>query len=853
MSTVDLGDVKRTLEDTFSKERAAGRKRGIVFWYDGQGEFAEDIASLDLADAQVVVLRHNNAFAIKHQIEVLEPEANFLVYSPCDKPAARDNWLFDTLSYSREFFTDKASLVMRELGIKGEHLKPVVQRYIKFFASKERRSKFASYEVEAWTEHRIDLCVMATLCRTIVPDFEQVLRKVLAGSLDANNRYLEAIDTFGDIDAFWRLVERHYGYAEADKSLSNLSVSLLVTHAQHSLEVPLPKTWQSFVLPKAADCVVFVSNYINHAVDGETYVRIADSVERTIRLDDYLQKWDINQYLQCDTFRGFDGKILATITKALVEGLSDFATYRKILAARKPSQWHEHFANEYSAVHWALSLLEHAKTMGQAARGDSAFDIVQHYIGIGFQADQFYRKFYTSFDAIASKDGYAALAETVENTYCAWFLNDSAVRWSQLVTSSMLDEYRVPGLQQQQQFYKNHVAPFLRKDERVFVVISDALRYEVGEELARLLNGEMRGMAELDFMQGVVPSTTKFGMASVLPHKKISVDEKQNVLIDGLSTQGTANRENILRAYHKDAVSIQYDHLIDMKRTDYKETFDGKKLIYIYHNGIDAIGDDASTERKVFQAAQQSLDELLALVRDLVSHLSATNIIIISDHGFVYRRSPLAEIDKVSRQGLEPLETGRRHMLVKGLPDADDCLAISMKYLLGEDTKLRALVPGGTARFKIQGPGANFVHGGVSLQEIVLPIVKFKYIRKDKFKPTKVEVGFASISRKITNRITYLEFFQTESVDDKRLPLRLKIYFEDEQGARISNENIVIADSKSKDPKERSYREKFTLKDMPYSKTRDYYLILEDEDESVEKIYAKIAVGIDLLITNDFS
>jgi hypothetical protein len=113
-------------------------------------------------------------------------------------------------------------------------------------------------------------------------------------------------------------------------------------------------------------------------------------------------------------------------------------------------------------------------------------------------------------------------------------------------------------------------------------------------------------------------------------------------------------------------------------------------------------------------------------------------------------------------------------------------------------------------------------------------------------------VKLTNISRKITNRITYLEFFQTETVGDKKVPMRLKLYFVDENGERISNENIIIAESRSDNPKDRTYREKFTLKDISYEKTKKYYLVMEDEEEPVEKIYERIPFSIDLIISNDF-
>jgi hypothetical protein len=53
-------------------------------------------------------------------------------------------------------------------------------------------------------------------------------------------------------------------------------------------------------------------------------------------------------------------------------------------------------------------------------------------------------------------------------------------------------------------------------------------------------------------------------------------------------------------------------------------------------------------------------------------------------------------------------------------------------------------------------------------------------------------------------------------------------------------------------PEDRTYKEKFTLKDIKYDKLAKYNLILEDEDEKVEKIYLKIPFTIDLIINNDF-
>jgi len=74
----------------------------------------------------------------------------------------------------------------------------------------------------------------------------------------------------------------------------------------------------------------------------------------------------------------------------------------------------------------------------------------------------------------------------------------------------------------------------------------------------------------------------------------------------------------------------------------------------------------------------------------------------------------------------------------------------------------------------------------------------------------------------------------------------------DEEGQRISNENIIIADSSSGDPHDRTYREKFIFRTMLYDRRAHYYLILQDEEKTAHSIYEKILFAIDIVV-DDFS
>jgi uncharacterized protein (TIGR02687 family) len=848
---MNLSEIKKILEENLNQEPSNGKVRNIVFWYDGEGEFVEDIKSLGLENAKILYLTDNNKLYIKYLLEKEDIESNYLIYSPNPKPIPKENWLLDIEKYSEEFSTDKATVIMRDLGVKDESLRNIFKKYIKFFGNKERYSRFVSYNIEDYTEEKIDIAVLSTLCKLPIADFELVVKTLLIDKIE-ENKIMEEIVKFGDITALWNLLEKQYGYHFEENSLDQLMIMLLVTSLSYKLETKIPNTWERFISSKVADSIVFIDHFMSHSIDSKSYNKISNHIGQKLNIRDYISKWDIEEYLECDTFKDFDDEIITTLITNLVENVGEYEKYRKIINKRRTTHWFSGLSNEYDTIYYAMEILRLEKELEKNIKGATAYEMVDNYTKFYYLFDTFYRKFYISFDRTDDKENFYKLMEVVENTYTNWYLEELSIKWSKLVEDESKNDIRISGLTKQQEFYETYIAPHMRKDERVFVIISDALRYEAAKEFSDIINRDRQGKSEIFFMQGVIPSYTKLGMASLLPHKKIEISDKGDILVDGINSSGTINRGKILSNHINKSVAIQYNDVKDMKRPEYKEVFGGKNLIYIYHDVIDAIGDKASTERDVFEAVEKTIDDLNNLIKNLVNNVSATNIYITADHGFIYRRSPLQEFDKMTRLGVKTIDQGRRYILTEEKAEEQGILSLSMKYLLGEGTNLNALIPKGVTRFKMQGAGDNYVHGGVALQEIMIPVIKYKNIRKEEFKSSKVEVKLTNISRKITNRITYLEFFQSSKVEDKKIPITLKLYFVDEEGNRISNENIIIADSRSSKPEDRTFREKFTLKDQTYDKSKKYYLIMEDENETVEKIYDRAPFIIDLAITNDF-
>lgn len=130
-----------------------------------------------------------------------------------------------------------------------------------------------------------------------------------------------------------------------------------------------------------------------------------------------------------------------------------------------------------------------------------------------------------------------------------------------------------------------------------------------------------------------------------------------------------------------------------------------------------------------------------------------------------------------------------------------------------------AILPNGNSRFKIQGWWSNFVHGSLTLQEIVVPIINFKYQKDLKWWMTdfkkEVEIVLSNTSRVINNNMFKLVFHQKEPMTWKLLEWVYRISLWDiswEEPKLVSDEKTIVADKISDKIEDRMFRIGLTLK-----------------------------------------
>ncbi|MEJ6952100.1 BREX-1 system phosphatase PglZ type A [Natronospora cellulosivora (SeqCode)] len=849
---MNLKEIQDILEENFDKPRE-GKKRHIIYWYDAEGEFLEDINNLEISNAKIWCLKDNNNFKTKYQLEVTDPDSNYLLYSSNPMPESRENWLLDIIKYSQEFYANKTTIIMRDFDVEEEYMRPAFLKYSKFFNNKMRYERLKSYEIQEFNQEKLDIAILSALVKLNNPDLETAIKEILMEPLNEseNSKWIN-IQKFGDEESVWELITKRYGYHQEEKSLKQLMLMLLITNLRHNLKIDIPATWKDYISTQESNSVVFLNHWMNHAKDYLKYDQQANLLEKDLKLKEYLEKWDIKNYLNCETFKSFDIAIIENLVDKLIHGSEEYDFFEEVISIRKTKHWYKYFKKTYDAIYWAIELLALTKKYNKNIPEDKPEDFFNKYSKEYHHFDRAYRRFYFAYDQAEDKERLRGIQEKIENLYSNWYIQELSIKFSNSLEDRK--EWIIPGIKQQRDFYNNFLVNRILDDERVFVIISDGFRYEAAAELNQELKKEFKATTELQAIMGSLPGETSLGMASLLPNKEISFDKNlDKVLVDGIKINSSDNREKVLATYVDESIVLNAKEVKEMSRDDMRAALNGKKLVYIYHNLIDSIGESYQTEAQVFNAVNDTFKDIKDIIKALKYNVSATNIFITADHGFIYRRGNIVASDKTRQGSNDSEKESKRYIITESQEEIEGGIAFSLDYII-KDSKLKVVVPRAANRFQTRGSGLNYVHGGASLQEIVIPVIKFKNDRSnsERNESKKVDLKLTNISRKITNSIFHLEFFQTEKLSDKVLPRRLNLYFIDQEGEKISNENIIIADSSSDRPAERTYREKFTLKNREYQKDIDYYLILEDEEETVEKVYEKIPFKISLAITNDF-
>ena len=774
----------------------------IIFWYDAKQELRDEFESFELSGVEKLDLL-NNEYGIKYRLLREQPEQKFLLYREGPQPADLDNWLLDVQLAHDEFRTDQAAIWLAELEL-GLEFTDVVQAHAEFFQAIKRRDAFKKLLNNDDTAGQIRLKMLA-VCAGSEARLDAVVENLLQELADNRDEKIKLISRCGLDNFLWQQMNRCYGYMSDKPSIRDFAIDLF----KYCYAMMMGGEDQTSQGKLTGDALVFLKLWKDSRQFEAGFEILSAECAEVIGVEQDLAKRDFRELIELDYFRLIDQKIISELVRSVADRTVSSGEVSMWVRQRRKGHWHHEFQNLYEAIDYAAQFIH---TLGEADFSmNSLVEGVQHYSRFWFQLDQLYRKFTYHVRMSGQASLMSSLTDQVENLYSNSYLLKLGDRFQTFVDAA--SKWEALPIRKQNEFFEHWVQPFLRKANKVCVIISDAMRYEIGEELLSLVRQEDRYSAELEPALSMLPSYTQLGMAALLPNKTLEIadNETGTVLVDGQSSQGTVNRVKILdQAISQRTTACKAEELMAMKSDDCRALVRDHDVIYIYHNRIDATGDKRESEERVFEAVEETLQDMIRLIKKLTA-ANASNLLVTSDHGFLYQNRAIDESDFSGDEvkGEQILYRDRRFVLGKGLVESPALHKFTSEQL-GLSGKSEVQIPKSINRLRLKGSGSRFVHGGASLQEVVIPVLKINKKRQSDIAVVEVDIirGASSV---ITSGQLAVTMYQAGAVTDKVQPRMLRAGIYTEAGDLISDSHELTFDIVSDNPREREFQVRFVL------------------------------------------
>lgn len=782
-----MSQIETSLLHLFNKHR-------IVFWYDNKRELRNEFEALLLPGIETIELA-NNEFTVKYRILREHPERKFLLYHEGPPPADLDHWLLDVQLAQGEFRADQAALWLSELGLGFEFIE-VVEPHIEFFTAAERRMALRGLLRPDDTRDAVRLKMLAVCC-IAEPRLDEILESLLAELAEKTDDKISLVQR-SELDTFlWQRLGRTFGYQSQSPGIQDFAIELFKSCYILGFDQPAMLT---------NDAMVFLKRWKDSLSHHLAYEKLSAEYAVLLNIEQDLEKQDIRKLADLDLFRLIDQKILSDLARQLLERTITPAECSALIRQRRRTHWFAAFEHIYETLDRSAQFLQALDNANLAV--SSLHEGVQRYIQTWHNLDHLYRKVIFHNRKAGQPQVLQPVVEQLENLYTNNYLLKVNNNWQQVVDAS--EQWEAPPFASQREFFERWVAPVVNKDKKIYVIISDALRYEVADELLSRVRREDRYEGELEPILSMLPSYTQLGMAALLPNQQIAFAEDDSglVLVDGLSTQGTPNRDKILKQTVAKSLALRADEFLAQSRDTSRDMVRDHDVIYLYHNRIDAMGDKKESEERVFEAVEDTLDELVLIIKKLAA-ANATNVLVTADHGFIYQNRPIEESDFSGSEvnGQVVLFRDRRFALGKGLENQPGLKKFTAAQvgLVGE---VEIQLPKSIHRLRLKGSGSRYVHGGASLQEVVVPVLKINKKRESDITQVPVDIlrGAASL---ITSGQFTVTFYQVEPVSDKVQPRKLRAGIYTLGGELISDQHDLVFDLEDENPRTREIPVRF--------------------------------------------
>lgn len=691
--------------------------------------------------------------------------------SPLEGKHARESFpLLDVLVANMEFHTQDAAAFMQQYNIPASMTNFVEKNIQQLQTPKMMRLMESYYRDGTITE---DIGVRAFLSSYLgqsrVLDWDNILLEVIFLGRDSQAK--KRTDFFTRLRKNKSIMEKLQqrltdifgtGYEENTEEKVGKIVQILKYNAITQNLAPVDA--DNYTAYRISDTVALqqVNRLIEQAKSQETSAKALDEV--IAELGAAIHDDDIIRWYGTDAKYNFvpDGlckPIVKTFMEEQIESDPSAVISRlEDLIIRHHDEDALSQAMDYAII--AARYYEKVKSI-ESLRLNTPDDYIAVYQRDWYQIDQLYR---LSTESYYNLDPSAELFETMQTVkkqldqHYAKFSNRMNLQWTECVRDAGgMNEIH---LLRQQDFYEKKVATVQKK---LVVIISDGLRYEVAQELIGTL-ARRKHVAHLDAALAMLPTETKYCKPALFPHRRLKLygnEKEQNMAVDNKILDQTLDRSKHLASYKENAICVDFNEVSDYDQEKNREIFK-HPLVYVMHDNIDHTGHQG-TPKDIVDSCRKTIEELDTLIHKIHETYNVTQVIVTSDHGFLFNDIEFQEKDKQPVKE-DALERTPRYYLTNSEDKEEGIEKYRLSEVSGmeEEGNIFVAVPEGTNRLAAPSGGYRYCHGGASLEEMVIPVLISQHERVD----TKQPVGVVILDRKLSVQASRLRFklLQTDAV-----------------------------------------------------------------------------------------
>lgn len=520
----------------------------------------------------------------------------------------------------------------------------------------------------------------------------------------------------------------------------------------------------------------------------QAYIDRAEQVERELDLPAACAK--IGDLGKLDTFPFEERTFLHSAVMALKADRLD--EVRVVVDRHKHSVW---LGKGESQAQWGLvaAALRLVTACEDAERNFAGHTsnleaLIEHYTQSLRETDRLQREFeqalgeYVSTEAVVDdvaeyvRRRYARVAEKVQGIFLKHVEKEGWPPHGRLSNVDLFDKI---------------VAPLLAdRNKRVAYFMVDALRYELGLELQRQLADA--GTAAIHAVSAQLPTVTPVGMASLLPgaNNKLTVMREGNELVAAMGSQrikSVANRMKVFEQHYG-------DRFTEMTLAGFNA---GKKAKVPESTNLLVI---RSTE--IDSHLENNPDTTLGLVHQVLKGIRVaiyrlkqagfTNVVIATDHGFFLNGH--AEAGDVCAKPTvgDWIVVHDRALLGTGSSDGQNLVMAAESAGIRGDFECfgspRSLAP--------YRRGVRFFHGGLSLQEAIVPAITVDLQGQIQREPViaSVRLAYKNGAKRITTRLPVVSLIvESNDMFAQRTDLEILLEAHDRKGN-------VVGEARKGDP-----------------------------------------------------